>query len=94
MRVTFRDGLIAEVLEYYGEAAHRDLLRARGSSREPGRRCFDSPATREPGHILTRTEETGGSDMCSETRARAVHPHHRQVYGRRQAEARARPVAR
>ena len=30
MRVTFRDGLIAEVLEYYGEVAHRDLLRRLG----------------------------------------------------------------
>jgi ketosteroid isomerase-like protein len=30
LRVSFRDGLIAEVLEYYGEAAHQDLLRRLG----------------------------------------------------------------
>ena len=30
MRVTFRDGLIAEILEYYGERAHEDLLRRLG----------------------------------------------------------------
>jgi len=26
IRVTFRDGLIAEMVEYYGERAHADLL--------------------------------------------------------------------
>jgi ketosteroid isomerase-like protein len=30
IRVTFRDGLIASVLEYYGERAHEDLLRSLG----------------------------------------------------------------
>ena len=30
MRVTFRDGLIAEIVEYYGERAHEDLLRRLG----------------------------------------------------------------
>ena len=30
MRVTFRDGLIAEVFEYYGEQAHEGLLRRLG----------------------------------------------------------------
>jgi len=30
IRVTFRDGLIASVLEYYGERAHADLLRSLG----------------------------------------------------------------
>jgi ketosteroid isomerase-like protein len=28
--VTFRDGLIAEMLEYYGEHAHEQLLRQLG----------------------------------------------------------------
>ena len=30
MRVTFRDGLIASIFEYYGERAHEDLLRRLG----------------------------------------------------------------
>src|SRR5262245_50813783 len=30
IRVTFRDGLIAEMYEYYGERAHEDLLRRLG----------------------------------------------------------------
>jgi ketosteroid isomerase-like protein len=30
IRVTFRDGLIAEMLEYYGQFAHADLLRRLG----------------------------------------------------------------
>jgi ketosteroid isomerase-like protein len=30
IRVTFRDGLIAEMLEYYGERAHETLLRRLG----------------------------------------------------------------
>ncbi len=30
LRVTFRDGLIAEVFEYYGEGAHADMLRRAG----------------------------------------------------------------
>jgi len=30
IRVTFRDGLIASMLEYYGEVAHRDLLQRLG----------------------------------------------------------------
>ena len=27
MRVTFRDGRIASIFEYYGERAHEDMLR-------------------------------------------------------------------
>jgi len=30
IRATFRDGRIAELLEYYGQFAHRDLLRNLG----------------------------------------------------------------
>jgi hypothetical protein len=30
MRVSFRNGLIAEIFEYYGEKAHEDLLRRLG----------------------------------------------------------------
>ena len=30
MRVTFRDGRIAEVFEYYGQSAHADMLRRAG----------------------------------------------------------------
>ncbi len=30
IRVTFRDGRIAHMLEYYGQFAHRDLLRKLG----------------------------------------------------------------
>ena len=29
MRVTFRDGLIAELFEYYGQRAHEDLAAPR-----------------------------------------------------------------
>ena len=30
LRVTFRDGRIASIFEYYGERAHEDLLRRLG----------------------------------------------------------------
>lgn len=30
IRVTFRDGRIAELLEYYGQFAHQELLRKLG----------------------------------------------------------------
>ena len=31
MRVTFRDGRIASIFEYYGERAHEDMLRRLGA---------------------------------------------------------------
>ena len=76
LRVTFRDGLIASIFEYYGERAHEELApapRARGlrtMAITHAGDVFENPATRETGRIITGAGDTDGRYMQSETRVR------------------------